>query len=121
MSLQDNNLSSVDPAAPTNGVNVVWQADAPSADSSVTRNISGYVPAAGAAALGVVKPDGSTMQVDATGKLSATGSVPSLEITSPTTASAASSGSASALPASPVGYLVISVGGSLVKIPYFAV
>jgi hypothetical protein len=120
MSLQDNNLSSIDPAAPANGVNIIWQADAPSADSSLTRNISGYVPAAGAAVLGAVMPDGATTEVDATGKLSVTGSLPSLAITSPTTATTASAGSASALPASPAGYLVILVGGTVVKVPYFA-
>jgi hypothetical protein len=119
MSLQDNNLNSITPAAPANGVNVVWQADPPSDDATVTRNVSGYVPAASVAAVGVVKPDGTSTQVDTMGKLSATGSLPNLALTAAATASAASAGSASALPASPAGYVVISVSGVAVKIPYY--
>jgi hypothetical protein len=121
MSLQTNNLNAAEPAAPANGVNVIWQADAPSLDSSVIRNVSAYVPAAEAAALGAVMPDGTTTEVDSAGHLSATGSLPSLAITDTASSSAATAGSASALPATPAGYLVISVGGTAVKIPFYNV
>jgi hypothetical protein len=121
MSLQTNNLNAASPAAPANGVNVIWQADPASADTGVVRNVSGYVPAAKPAALGAVKPDGATMAVDANGTLSATGTLPSLSLTAATCSSSATSGSASALPASPTGYLTIEVGGTSVKIPYYSV
>ncbi len=121
MSLQNNNVNAATPAAPANGVNVIWQADPPSADTSVVRNVSAYAPAATLAAPGVVKPDGVTTEVDGAGNLSVTGSLPSLALTASATASAATSGSASALPATPAGYLVISVAGTAVKIPYYKV
>lgn len=41
-------------------------------------------------------------------------------LTSPTTTTSATAGSASALPATPAGYLVMSLGGVNVKVPYFA-
>jgi hypothetical protein len=121
MSLQTNNLNAVTPAAPAAGVNVIWQADAPSLDSSVVRNVSAYVPAAEAAALGAVMPDGVTTAVDSSGHLSATGSIPGLAITTPASSSTATAGSASALPATPAGYLEISVAGTTVKIPFYDV
>ncbi len=42
-------------------------------------------------------------------------------LTSPTTATSATAGAATALPATPAGYLQISLGGTDFKIPYFAV
>lgn len=46
MPSQKQNFSSTTPAAPAGYINVTWQADAPSAVSTI-RNISGYIPAAG--------------------------------------------------------------------------
>jgi len=42
-------------------------------------------------------------------------------LSSPTTATSATAGAATALPATPAGYLQISLGGTDFKIPYFAV
>lgn len=42
-------------------------------------------------------------------------------LTSPTTATSATAGAATALPVTPAGYLQISLGGTDFKIPYFAV
>jgi hypothetical protein len=98
MPTQIINLNDALPAAPANTANVKWQADAPSLDPAVVRDVSAYMPAATAAALGlikgdnatvilaadgtasvpkatsgaigVVKPDNSTLKVDGAGKLS---------------------------------------------------
>jgi hypothetical protein len=121
MSLQTTNMNAASPAAPSNGVNVIWQADPASLDSSVIRNVSAYVPAAAAAELGAVMPDGATTAVDPTGHLSATGTLPSLAITGASSSSTATPGSASALPATPAGYLEIQVAGTTVKIPFYNV
>lgn len=47
MSEQTTNYNDTNPAAPTNGVNVKWQADAVSADPTVVRKASAYVPLTG--------------------------------------------------------------------------
>lgn len=43
------------------------------------------------------------------------------KLTSPTTATSATAGSASTLPATPAGYLQVSLGGTDFRIPYYAV
>jgi hypothetical protein len=64
-------------------------------------------------------PDGATTAADPVGHLSATGSLPSLAITGAWSSSAVTLGSASALPATPAGYLGIQVAGTTVKIPFY--
>lgn len=70
MPTQTINLNNTTPAAPAHSVNVQWQADAPSLDPTVIRNVSAYVPAATAAALGLVRGDSATVAVAADGTLS---------------------------------------------------
>jgi hypothetical protein len=74
MATQVINLNNETPAAPANAANVEWQADAPSLDPTVVRNVSAFVPAATPSAIGLVKPDGVTIVVDSSGKLTATAS-----------------------------------------------
>lgn len=44
-----------------------------------------------------------------------------LNFYAPTTATTATAGAASALPATPLGYLSVTVGGTTVKLPYYSV
>jgi hypothetical protein len=44
MPTQTINLNNSEPAAPVGGLNVEWQADAPSLDPTIARNVSAYLP-----------------------------------------------------------------------------
>ncbi|HVJ09258.1 MAG TPA: hypothetical protein VM554_12830 [Acidisarcina sp.] len=69
------NLNNTTPAAPAAAVNVRWQKGTSTGTDPATgwpvNPTSANVPAATAVALGAVQPDGSTITVDATGKISA--------------------------------------------------
>jgi hypothetical protein len=69
------NLSSVTPAAPTDTINVEFQAD-----SNNPRNVSAYVTAATGSSLGIVKPDGTTITVDSHGVITSAGSTPTIPL-----------------------------------------
>jgi hypothetical protein len=70
MPTQTINLNDALPAAPANSLNVKWQADAPSLDPAVVRDVSANVPAATATTLGVVKGDAATVIIAADGTAS---------------------------------------------------
>jgi hypothetical protein len=70
MATQIINLNDTTPAAPSDTLNVKWQADAASLDETVARNVSAYVPAATSASLGLVRPDDATIDVAANGVIS---------------------------------------------------
>lgn len=61
MPTQTINLNDALPAAPANSRNMEWQADPPSLDPTVVRDVSAFMPAATTANLGLVKPDGATI------------------------------------------------------------
>lgn len=71
MPTQTINLNDALPAAPANSRNMEWQADPPSLDPTVVRDVSAFMPAATTADLGLVKPDGQGVLVDAAGKITA--------------------------------------------------
>ncbi|MDR3723258.1 MAG: hypothetical protein P4K83_02060 [Terracidiphilus sp.] len=116
---QKINLNQDVPEPPANAAPVKWQSDESGGDAT-TRNVSAYIAAASVDVLGVVRPDGSTLSVDDTGTLTATGTLPALVLSAATTASTATAGGASALPAMPSGYLVIQIGSSQFKVPFYA-
>lgn len=55
------------------------------------------------------------------GQLVAAGSFVALTLNDVSTASSATTGAASALPTDPAGYLMIVVGGAVMKLPYYNV
>jgi hypothetical protein len=79
MPTQTINLNNTTPAAPADALNIGWQADPPSLDPTVIRSVSAFVPAATAADLGVVKPDGVTVDVDVSGEISVPAATTSLK------------------------------------------
>lgn len=77
MSSEIINLNNSTPAAPSAAVNVAWQKGASSGTDPASGlpiyPTSANLPAATMSELGVVKPDGTSITIDATGKISAPG------------------------------------------------
>jgi hypothetical protein len=69
MPTQTINLNDALPAPPAGFQNNKWQADAPSLDPTVVRDVSTYTPLATLSLPGSVKPDGVGMSVDSSGKM----------------------------------------------------
>lgn len=63
MPTQTINLNNTTPAAPAGAQNVEWQADPPSLDPAVSRNVSANVPIATGSDFGLVRPDGATIAI----------------------------------------------------------
>lgn len=116
----DPTLSDSEPAAPSDNINVTWQFD-------IFGNISAYVPSSAAPSgdaggdLAGTYPDPTVNQITNAVLVSATPTVAAGEVgLGTTTASTATEGSAT-LPAAPVGFLEVNIGGTMYKIPYYNV
>lgn len=70
MPTQTINLNDSLPAPPAGLQNNKWQADPPSLDPTVIRDVSTYTPLATTSLPGSVQPDGDTLTVDGSGKIS---------------------------------------------------
>ena len=69
MPTQTINLNDALPAAPAGSQNIKWQADPPSLDPTVVRDVSAFMPAATNLVNGAVRPDGTIIVVDPSGKI----------------------------------------------------
>lgn len=70
MPTQTINLNSTLPANPAHTAMVQWEADTPSLDPTIIRNASANVLAATTSQVGVVKPDGTSIDVASDGGIS---------------------------------------------------
>jgi len=61
------------------------------------------------------------IELGGTGTNDGTINTPKLNLTSATSSTVGAAGAASALPATPLGYVLIYIGGVQVKIPYYNV